>query len=295
MFDYEAMAALAHVIDTQNFQKAADKLFITQSAISQRIKSLETYYGEPVLIRTTPYRATDLGLILLGHYERVRLLESSVLEELNHSAMQHPFSLAISRDSLATWFMPVMNYLHTISPSLLYKIVADDQEVTLNYLKNGLVSACASSMSDPLPGCKTDFLGYFDYVLVATPEFSSTYFSGIEPETAFAGAATIVFDHQDNLHCQYVEKYFHLKDIEFQCHMIPSVTGFKQFVCNGFAYALIPKLDVTDELEQGTLIQIFPDKVWEMPVYWHTWAIETPQYKLINETIRNVARGLLRQ
>lgn len=295
MFDYEAMAALAQIIEAQSFQKAADKLFITQSAISQRIKSLEVHYGEPVLIRTPPYRATDLGLVLLGHYERVRLLESSLQEALHHSAVQHPFSLAISRDSLATWFMPVMHHLHTISPTLLYKIVADDQELTLNYLKNGLVSACASSVSRPLSGCKTDFLGYFDYILVATPEFSSTYFAGVAPDIAFASAPTIVFDHQDHLHTHYLEKYFHLSDMAFPHHTIPSVSGFKQLVCNGYAYALIPQLDVIDELEQGTLIQIFSDKVWEMPVYWHTWAIETPQYKLINETIRNVARGLLRQ
>ncbi len=52
MLDYQAIAALAAVIKTQGFQTAAERLFITQSTVSQRIKALEQYYGEPVLIRT---------------------------------------------------------------------------------------------------------------------------------------------------------------------------------------------------------------------------------------------------
>ena len=44
------------VIETQGFENAAARLFITQSAVSQRIKALESEYGEPVLVRALPYR-----------------------------------------------------------------------------------------------------------------------------------------------------------------------------------------------------------------------------------------------
>ena len=295
MFDYEAIAALAKVIETQNFQKAAEKLFITQSAISQRIKSLENVYGEPILIRTLPYRATALGLVLLSHYERVSLLESSVKEELDLQTVHHPFSVALSRDSLATWFVAVIDQLDNLAGSLMLKIIADDQEVTLNYFKNGQVSACASGSSKALPGCKTEFLGYLDYILVASPSFYAKFFENTDPLIAFETAPAIIYDHQDNLHAQYLAKFFNFSTINFPYHTIPSVAGFKQFACKGYAYALIPKLDVVHELQNKQLVQLFPDKVWEMPVYWHSWALEMKNYRVMNEVIIRSARSQLRQ
>lgn len=295
LLDYEAIAALAKVVETQSFQRAAEKLFVSQSAISQRIKSLENFYGEPVLIRTHPYRATALGLVLLSHFERVRLLETSVQEELKHNIAQHPFSLALSRDSLATWFVAVIDKLEMLASSLILKIIADDQDVTLDYFKNGMVAACASGIARSLPGCKTEFLGYLDYVLVATPDFYQKFFAETDLTAALMRAPAILFDHQDNLHNQYLAHFFNVSHLDFPHHTVPSVAGFKQFVCKGYAYALIPRLDVMTELSQGILLELFPDKIWAMPVYWHTWAIDMKNYRYMNELIIQIARAQLRQ
>jgi LysR family transcriptional regulator (chromosome initiation inhibitor) len=294
LLDYDAIAALSHVIETQSFLYAADKLCITQSAISQRIKSIERYYGEPVLIRTIPYRATPLGLVLLGHYERVCLLESSLQDSLSDESKPHPFAIAISRDSLETWFMSVILRLKSIGDVRL-KVIADDQEVTLEHFKNGLVSACASTSNKALPGCAVTFLGYLDYVLVSSPAFFNQFFAYREPKAALVKAPTMVFDHKDQLHAQYLKKFFNLTMSDCSYHVVPSVAGFKQFALYDHAYALMPRLDVTNELAKGTLVNIFPDKIWRMPIYWHTWAIETKHYCALNQLVKHVAQQILSQ
>ena len=157
MIDYQAIAALAAIAETQSFQAAAEKLFITQSAVSQRVKSLETYYGEPLLIRTTPYRPTPLGLKLLGLFKRLSILEQDFTAEMSSLIEPLRISLAISRDSLETWFRTVFNQLNAI-PKFTLDIIADDQERTLGYLENGIVAACASTTAKPLSGCKWNFL-----------------------------------------------------------------------------------------------------------------------------------------
>ena len=43
--DYKLLKALDAVVIEQNFERAANRLHITQSAISQRIKLLETQLG----------------------------------------------------------------------------------------------------------------------------------------------------------------------------------------------------------------------------------------------------------
>lgn len=69
------LAALAEVIEQQSFELAAQKLFISQSAISQRIKALEEHIGQPVLIRNQPIVATLAGEQILSHFKKVKQLE----------------------------------------------------------------------------------------------------------------------------------------------------------------------------------------------------------------------------
>ncbi len=295
MLDYSAIAALAAVIETQSFQAAAEKLFITQSAVSQRIKSLENNYGEPLLVRTQPYRCTNLGQILLKHFKRIVLMENAVNEELDIETHQQQVSIAISRDSLETWFMQVIHRLKKIMP-LSLEIIADDQDVTFKYFQNGLVSACASTEAKSLAGCQVDFLGYFDYVLVASPEFKKRYFKNEKDYRGnFLKAPAIIFDNKDKLHAHYLKDFFHLNDFPFPYHTIPSVAGFRQFALKGYAYALIPEMDILVELKQQKLVKLYPHKTWQMPVYWHHWAIETQTYKKLNKVVVSVGKNILRQ
>lgn len=77
-------------------------------------------------------------------------------------------------------------------------------------------------------------------------------------------------------------------------HVVPSVAGFAQCALKGYAYALIPAIDIEKELQQQKLINLFPDKIWHMPVYWHSWAIENKSYKTFNDLVLKVARNVLR-
>lgn len=295
MLDYSAIAALHAVIETQGFETAAKKLFITQSAVSQRIKALENYYGEPVLIRTQPYRPTHLGQILLGHYQQVLHLEDTLQSQLTSEQQIPKISVAISRDSLETWFVQVMAQLKNLMPINL-GIIANDQEVTLDYLRKGLVSACASTSAKAITGCKAEFIGYFDYVLVATPAFKKKYFDNKNSvQKNLLHAPSVNFDDQDYLHDRYLKHFFNISDIKGNYHVVPSVAGFRQFALNGYAYALIPEIDILKELQQKKLINLFPDKIWAMPLYWHSWAIETPIYKKFNDLIIKIAHRFLRQ
>jgi LysR family transcriptional regulator, chromosome initiation inhibitor len=294
MLDYRAIAALHAVIETQGFETAAHKLFITQSAVSQRIAALEKYYGKPVLVRSQPYLPTELGKLLIGHFKKTRLLEDSLHAELSLEIQASKISIAISRDSLETWFVKVLAQLKALSPFQL-EIITDDQEVTLDYLKKGLVCACASTEAQPITGCQAELLGFFDYVLVASPTFIKKHFKNKKPtEKNLLETPALIFDNKDYLHAQYLKKYFNLANVNFNHHVIPSVAGFRQFALKGYAYALIPEIDIVNELKQKKLINLFPDKVWQMPLYWHSWALENKTKQAFDDLVLKTARSILR-
>lgn len=53
------------VVDTNSFTKAAEELFISQSAISQQIKALEDELGFPLMIRNRKgFELTQAGKYL---------------------------------------------------------------------------------------------------------------------------------------------------------------------------------------------------------------------------------------
>lgn len=292
MLDYRGIEALYVVQELQSFEAAAKKLKITQSAISQRIKNLEAYYGEPALIRTLPYRPTRLGKELIGHFKRISLLEEELDRQLDPTKGLPHVSIALNRDSLETWFLDFIEEKDLFNKIVL-EIIADDQELTLNYLKNGLVSACLSTTPKEIVAGEVHFLGNMEYVLAASPHFVKKYFSGKSNKQSLNAAPAIKFDLNDKLHERYVEHFFGLNGDELNFHIMPSVRGFKKFVIAGYGYALIPTVDIQDELKRGELISIFPDKVWQVPLYWHCWSIQSKFYQEFNTGIIRYVKNRL--
>ena len=293
MLDYRGIEALYTVQEFQSFESAAKKLFITQSAVSQRIKGLEDYYGEPVLIRTLPYRPTKLGRQLISHFKKICLLEEELAQELG-AIKNHPhISIALNRDSLETWFLELIESEKEVFGDIILEIIADDQELTLNYLKNGTVSACLSTSEKEILGGKASFLGNMQYILVASPTFVKRYFSSKNPIECLKNAPAIKFDKNDYLHERYLEKFFGINGSELKYNVIPSVKGFKKFTLLGHGYALIPKIDILHELKTKQLIQIHPDKTWEIPLYWHYWAVQSNLYQKFNTDMIHLAKTKL--
>ena len=144
--------------------------------------------------------------------------------------------------------------------------------------------------------CQVDFLGYMDYVLVASPRFQKKYFTQRRNvKKNLLDAPAVIFDAKDKLHRRYLHHFFNINDDEPQYHVVPSVCGFRRFALLGYGYALIPKIDIMKELKQGKLVELFPKKVWQMPLYWHRWTLKTEPYETFNRLLIDVARAQLNQ
>jgi LysR family transcriptional regulator (chromosome initiation inhibitor) len=132
-----------------------------------------------------------------------------------------------------------------------------------------------------------------DYMLVASASFAKTHFLKQDLRQGLLKAPIIKFDQNDQLHEKYLEMFFQIDSKELNTHVIPSVQGFKRFVVLGYGYALIPKNDIVEELKKKQLI-LLSEKSWKVPLYWHSWTVETPLYRKFNrEIVEYLVRKLI--
>ena len=154
--DGQQLTAFAAVVELGSFDAAAERLHVTPSAISQRIKALEQRVGQVLVIREKPCRATGAGIPLLRLAAQTEMLESEALAETAGGSTERTrIAIAVNADSMATWFNAVFGRL----PGVLFDIRIEDQDHSARLLREGAVMGAVTTERTAVPGCRVRPLG----------------------------------------------------------------------------------------------------------------------------------------
>ncbi|WP_028669264.1 LysR family transcriptional regulator ArgP [Saccharospirillum impatiens] len=279
MLDYRLLDALAGVIETGGFERAAQKLHLTQSAISQRIRQLEQRLGQPVLLRTSPPRATALGWRLHNHLQQVRLLEMDLVA--TRDAFPLKLRLTVNADSMATWLAPALARC-ALSSQMDFDLVVEDQEVGLKRMRQGEVMACICAESRPVNGGAVMSLGVLRYRALASPDFVDRYQTHCDPDN-LSQIPCLIFNHDDQLQHQFLNTRG-LPPPQ-RIHRCPSSEGFVQMALSGLGFGMLPELQVQPHLDRGELIDVSPPYHLDVPLFWHYWQTESSAMSKLREAV----------
>lgn len=292
--DYRALQALDAIIRERGFERAAQKLCITQSAVSQRVKQLENLFGQPLLVRTVPPRPTEQGQKLLALLHQVELLEEEWLGSNDGNEMPLLLSLAVNADSLATWLLPALKPVLSNS-SIRLNLQVEDETRTQERLRRGEVVGAVSSQLQPLPSCLVDRLGALDYLFIASPDFAAQYFPNGVTRAALLKAPAVAFDHLDDMHQAFLQFNFDLSPGSVPCHIVNSSEAFVQLAKQGTTCCMIPHLQIEKELASGELIDLTPGMCQRRMLYWHRFAPESKTMRKVTDALLNYGHRVLRQ
>ncbi|PKH22662.1 ArgP/LysG family DNA-binding transcriptional regulator [Enterobacterales bacterium CwR94] len=293
--DYRTLQALDAVIRERGFERAAQKLCITQSAVSQRIKQLENMFGQPLLVRTVPPRPTEQGQKLLALLHQVELLEEEWLgDEQGGTTTPLLLSLAVNADSLATWLLPALKDVLADSPVRL-NLQVEDETRTQERLRRGEVVGAVSIQPQPLPSCLVDQLGALDYLFVGSREFADKYFPNGVTRSALLKAPAVAFDHLDDMHQAFLQQNFDLSPGSVPCHIVNSSEAFVQLARQGSTCCMIPHLQIERELASGELIDLTPGLLQRRMLYWHRFAPESRLMRRVTDALLSHGHRVLRQ
>jgi LysR family transcriptional regulator (chromosome initiation inhibitor) len=110
--DTAGLDCLAALAEAGSFERAAQLLSITQSAVSQRLRALETHVGHLLVVRARPLRLTEPGKVLLRYARQMQALRADAARELGATlARDERLPIAVNADSLATWVLPALDPL----------------------------------------------------------------------------------------------------------------------------------------------------------------------------------------
>ncbi|NDV90421.1 ArgP/LysG family DNA-binding transcriptional regulator [Alteromonas sp. 345S023] len=293
MLDYDALRCLSEVLRYGGFERGAQALSLTQSAVSQKIKRLEHRVGGPVLVRTKPLNPTPLGRELLTHFQKVSVLEEALNIQSGLQASASPISVAVNNDVLATWFSQVLAEFSQTRSNPIHVYNAD-QTQTRDKLQKGQVMACISQTGTPITGGQSVRLGVMNYQLYASPIFIERYLKEKQTPQSIMNSPGLLYDEYDvTLLGDYQRECFNLPPFFANCHWYPSSHGFVKMAIDGVAWALLPSLQVINEVKNGELVSLFPDKCLGVPLFWHWTSLDSGALTDLTLAVKRVAKAQL--
>ncbi|MEU4238009.1 LysR family transcriptional regulator ArgP [Actinoplanes sp. NPDC026619] len=262
------LATFQTVIETGSFEAAARQLHVTPSAVSQRIKALESAVGQVLVRRAKPCVATTAGEALVRFAGQVALLEREALAQARDRTR---VSIVVNADSLHFWFLPAL----TAVPGPLYELHTDDEHYTADLLRSGTAMAAVTAEHAPVQGCRIEPLGSMRYVAVGR--------SVDQP--------MVVYNRKDRLQHRFLASLRRRADPPI--HYVPAAAAFVEAIRLGLGWGMVPESLAREDIAADRYVEIFPGKFLDVPLYWQYWKIESAVLTDLTAAVKAAAAEFL--
>jgi len=303
-FPSEQLLTFATVLSEGTLDAAARLLHITPSAVSQRLKALEQQTGRVLLQRSNPAQATEAGEVVLRLARQVAQLEADAGRELGLGAdgEQLAVPIVVNADSLAVWFLQALAQIPK-DLNVTFDLHRDDEQHSTSLLRSGTVMAAVTATPEPVQGCRVESLGVMRYRAVAAPQFAEKWFPGREEGVdgaALNAATTVDFDRKDTYQWAFVQAAFKAESGTASGrrgprHYVPASQDFGDAIRLGLGWGLIPEVQCGPDIADGRLIELAPDRPFDVPLYWQRWRTASHVLDVLSETVREVSAAYLRK
>ena len=134
--DIELLRTFLEVKNTRHFGKAAENLYLTQAAVSARVKQLENLLGAPLFTRLrNNLQLTVTGERLVNHAETILIAWERARQDVSLKKKQkHVFSLG---GTSGLWDLLLQDTLHAVHknfPELAMRAEAHGPDTLIRYL-----------------------------------------------------------------------------------------------------------------------------------------------------------------
>ena len=157
------------VATLKSMTRAAEKLFMTQSAISSRVSALEEELGILLIDRRDrqQFALTNAGMRFLNYAERLMTIHRQLRDELGtDDTGVHLLRVGAIESVLHTWLIPMLQHLRSVHPNLQLELTVEITPVLVEAVKRGTLDLVFAAQSISAPDIRTRPLPTMEMVFV---------------------------------------------------------------------------------------------------------------------------------
>ena len=256
--DIELIKTFLEVKDCRHFGKASENLYLTQAAVSTRVRQLERYFGVTLFHRTrNNIQLTSAGERLVPHAENMlNTLRMAKQDVALASEQVTQISIAGTPNTWDVYIHDAISKIYTDQPhiSLIAEILSREQ-LTRQLLERTL-----------------DFAILFDPPKVDELKIESLHMFKLIPVTTFANKITMASEVQRYIMIDWGTSFINWHAKEVKGISIPAIRTSTARIaldlmlqCGGSAY--LPDMLVKPFIEQGKLYEIQTLPLFEREVF----------------------------
>jgi len=280
--------AFIHAARHLSFSKAAKELFVTQSAISRHIATLEAYVGQALFIRGANGLAlTHIGGVYLKLVRpAMQSLESATSQVMYTARQAQSLSLSAAPTFAASWLFP-----------RLHEFTAAHPHISINFVRYRTIDNMEA---------ETDCDAAIQYGYGDWPSAEATYLLGRETSVVCSAAyrdGQKIRGFEDLKRCvllQHIElplsweDWFNANAGEFESARFgPGFNLFTlliQAAASDMGVALVPTCLIERELATGQVVELFSRR-FESPLGYYlcapNWRTDLESYRVFAEWLRH--------
>ena len=276
------LQAFRMVAQVLNFSEAAERVHITQSALSQRIQSLERTLGLTLFVRDRKaIRLTEAGVRLLRYCQLKDHLEAELLNDLVEapdSKLGGYLRVAAFSSVLHSVIMPALAPLLRENPAIQFEFSMHELDELPDVLLRGEADFVVMDHVHQKPNLEVHILGHEQYVLIQSSRYP---------------AKNIYLDHDPN--DKFTKLFFKTQgkdNKELMRSYVDDITGVLNGVALGLGQGVVP----SHLLHKGLPVRAIKGaKPMNIPVVLHYF--KQPYYsklqKITIETLKSNCAGYL--
>ena len=275
------LQAFKAIASSHSVHGAAKVLFITQTAVTQRLKALEEHLKVSLFERSRRgMLLTPEGKVLLRYCDVTLDLEKDVLAQIQHAGTEMTVNISIAG---STSFMqshvvkPMVKVMNKF-PQLLLEFIYRDDDTPIHLLREGKAQFAIVSIKHLAKEVKSKILSPEEYVLVASPKWAGRKLKDIIEKERI-----IDFNPMDEMTFNYLKQYQLLTSTTHERHFANHLEALIHLITEGLGYSVLEKSFAESYIKSGKLQLLNQGKTYlnEIALAWYERPVMAPYFAAI--------------
>ena len=231
------------VASLKSISRAAEKLFLTQSAMSSRISTLEDELGVMLLDRgDKQFKLTAAGARFLVYADKLLALQREVKSEMgSNQPMAVSMRIGAIESVLHSWLIPWLEKLRADHPGLELELTVETTPILMDLVQRGTLDLVFAALPAASTGVRSHAFAPMDMAFVGNALLHKKRNYSL---AELAEMELLTFQKGSQPHVTLLDLFRQYKLEPKKVHAISSISAMVQLVQGGFGVALLPRAAV---------------------------------------------------